>query len=191
MTFAQKTGVGLALLAATTAAGPASAQPSRLAPFDAVGVEAGGQVVIRPGPTHSVRIISGDPRRIRITSDERGLWIRGCELGCYGSDPRFEVVMPVVKALAVHGGGEIRIAPGFARRGAVAASVRGGGRIETLALPADTVAASVQGGGEIVTRAENSLAASVHGGGLITYSGSPHVAAATSGGGSVRRADSN
>lgn len=190
MFFVRKIGLGLALVA-VAATGPVSAQAARLAPFDAVRLEAGGQVVIRPGPTHSVRILSGDPRTIRITSDERGLWIRGCEGTCYGFAPRFEVVMPAVEALAVHGGGEIRIAPGFTRQRALAASVHGGGRIETLSLRADTVAAAVHGGGEVVTRAESSLAGSVNGGGLITYSGSPQVTAATRGGGAIRRADAN
>lgn len=190
MNLAQKIALGISLVAASASA-PATAQAQRLAPFDAVGVESGGQVVIRPGQTHSVRILSGDPRWIRITSDERGLWIRGCEHGCQGSDPRFEVVMPAVEAIAVHGGGEIRVSGGFAPQSSLAAAVHGGGRIDTSALRVGSVAASVAGGGEIVTRAETSLAASVRGGGLITYSGSPQVAASTQGGGAIRRADSH
>lgn len=190
MSFAWKIGFGLAL-AGLSASGPSAAQPREMAPFNAVGVESGGQVVIRPGSTHSVRILSGDPATITITSDHRGLWIRGCDRACPRVDPRLEVIMPEVQALAVHGGGEIRISPGFERQKTLAVAVHGGGRIDTLALQVENVAAAVAGGGEVATRADRTLAAITRGGGVITYSGSPQVTASTEGGGTIRKANTN
>lgn len=159
---------------------------SRLAPFEAVSVEGGGDVVIRHGSRHGVRVLHGDLRALEITSvARRGLRIRCRPNACRGYTPRIEVTAPRVRALAVHGGGSMHVERGFAPQSDMAISVHGGGHVDTTQLRVSDVAASVMGGGKIETSAGSNLAASVRGGGHIGYLGSPQVATSIQGGGVV------
>ena len=160
-------------------------------PFEAVSLTGGGEVIVRRGSDHRVRVLRGDPAALEIASTRRnGLTIRCRPNACQGETPRIEVTAPVVRALAVRGGGRIVVDRGFAPQSQVALAVHGGGEIDSSRLGADSVAASVTGGGDILASARSSLAASVRGGGLIRYLGDPTVATAIQGGGAVRAASS-
>ena len=189
MTIAHIT-LGFTLLATATIA-VAQMPTARVTPFEAVSIEGGGEVVVRPGPRHSYRVVAGSPEALIITSQRnRGLRIRCRPNACRGHSPRVEVTAPRVTAFAVHGGGSMRIERGFAPLNSIALAVHGGGVIDSRAVEATHVAASVHGGGTIRTHARQNLAANVNGGGSIIYSGSPaNVATAIHGGGSVTRAD--
>jgi hypothetical protein len=164
----------------------APAYSTGLTPFEAVSLEGGGEVVIRPGTRHGVRVLRGDPRALEITSVwRRGLRIRCRPNACRNFTPRVEVTAPRVTALAVHGGGSLHVERGFAPQSDLAVSVHGGGHVDTTQVSASNVAASVMGGGKIETHARSSLAASVHGGGLVHYHGAPQVATSIHGGGAV------
>lgn len=188
MLIAQKTCLGLlSLVTAATASAAADYIPQ--APFQAVSVSGGGEVIIRRGASHNVRVVSGDPRALEITSTRgRGLRIRCLPNACRNFTPRVEVTTPSVRALAVHGGGHMYVERGFGPQSAIALSVHGGGHIDTTQLSASNVAASVVGGGNIETRARSSLAAAVRGGGVISYYGAPQVATSIQGGGVVQPA---
>ncbi len=176
---------------ATAAATSAQPSYSHFGAFEAVSVEGGGEVVIRPSSGHSVRVVRGDPRAVEITPvSRRSLRIRCRPNACRNVSPRVEVSMPAVRALAVRGGGYILVERGFAPQRSLAVSVHGGGHVDSSDLRAGDVAASVSGGGHVETRAATSLAASVRGGGSISYYGSPRqVAVSTSGGGVVSPAE--
>jgi hypothetical protein len=173
---------------ASVACQSAVAQPisGQLAPFEAVSLQGGGEVIVRRGAAHQVRVVRGDPAALEITSVwRRGLRIRCRPNACRNNSPQIEVTTPRVTALAVDGGGSMRVEPGFAPLGSLAVSVNGGGHINTVPLSAANVAASVNGGGNIMTQARSSLAASVRGGGVIGYYGAPQVATTIHGGGVV------
>lgn len=186
MHIARKSSLGLLTLVTAATACAAPAYVSR-APFEAVSVAGGGEVIIRRGAAHGVRVIRGDPRALEITSAPgRGLRIRCRPNACRNVSPRVEVTAPVVRALAVHGGGYMYVERGFGPQSSIALSVHGGGHIDTTQVSVSDVAATVSGGGNIETRARSSLAASVHGGGVIRYFGAPNVATSVHGGGVVR-----
>lgn len=184
----------LAALAATTVtlSGTSSAayfEAARVGPFDAVSSKGGADVIVRPGTSHTVRVVRGDPRAVEILSKRpRSLEIRCRPDACRGSAPRVEVTSPRVTALAVSGGGRIYVERGFAPQEDVALAVHGGGQLDASHLPAADVAAAINGGGDILTHAGSDLAASVRGGGTIRYLGNPSVATAIQGGGEVRMA---
>lgn len=208
MTFVCKM-IGLGAAAAAAAAAVAQAPAAQVTPFEAVSLGGGGEVIVRPGPTHSYRITRGSPEALIITSDrKRGLRIRCRPNACTGPGPRIEVTAPRITAYAVHGGGAMRIDRGsypvdslalavhgggtmHLERGSppvnsLALAVHGGGLLDARAITATHVAASAHGGGTILTHVRSNLAASVHGGGNIIYSGSPaHLATSINGGGSI------
>lgn len=183
-----------ALAFATTtmsAASVAAPGVAGIVPFEAVSLEAGGDVVIRPGARHRVRVVGGDSQALEIVSTrQRGLQIRCRPNACRSSTPRVEVTIPAIRALAVHGGGRIYVERGFSPQNDLALAVHGGGQIDASQLGVANVAAAVTGGGNILTDARSSLAASVRGGGLIRYLGDPAVTTAIQGGGAVRMASS-
>ena len=177
----------LSIATATTAFAQSSFVPQPR--FDGISVAGGGEVIIRRGPTHGIRVVRGDPAALEITSSGRnGLRIRCRPNACQQFSPRVEVTTPFVSALAVSGGGYMLVDRGFGPQRDLALSVNGGGHIDTSELAASSVAASVSGGGNIETRAGSSLAASVRGGGAISYYGAPRVASSIQGGGAVQPA---
>jgi hypothetical protein len=190
MTIAYKV-LGFTALGMATAA-TAQLQSAQVTPFEAVSIEGGGQVSVRPGSRHGYRIVAGSPGALIITSQRnRGLRIRCRQNACHGQQLRIEVTAPRVTAFAVHGGGTMRIERGFAPIDSIALAVHGGGLIDSRAIAATNVAASVHGGGTVLTLGGRNLAASVHGGGNIVYSGAPaNVATSVNGGGSVTRSGS-
>lgn len=173
---------------------PATAQTSvPVGHFDALELRGGGSVVIRRGERHRVTLIRGNLETTAVELDtargnERSLVIRACRTSCRDYDLRIEIVTPDIDAVAITGGGAVRVEPGFARQGNLALAVIGGGAIDATALPASNVAASVRGGGSIRTAPTAALAASVSGGGAILYSGNPQVVTSVHGGGAVTRA---
>lgn len=179
------------LFTALTVSSASLAAPAGVAPFDSVSLEAGGEVVVRPGAVHSVRVVRGDPRALEITTRRNSLRIRCRPNACRNSVPRVEVTSPSpIRALAVNGGGRLRVERGFGHQRDLALAVRGGGEIDALRLSAASVAAAISGGGNIQTHARSSLAATIRGGGLVSYLGDPSVTSAIQGGGAVRMAAS-
>ena len=178
---------------AACASAPAIAQAQvDVAAFDAIDLRGGGHVTVRHGVRQRVTLLRGDlaTSRIEVGSrrgNERSLVIEACRTSCSDYDLRVEIVTPDIGAVAVTGGGEIEFESGFAAQRALALSVTGGGSIDARAVPAQDVAASVRGGGSIQTEPRNALAASVSGGGAIVYSGNPMVTSSVQGGGAVTR----
>ena len=194
---------------ATAAAAVAQMPAAQVTPFQAVAVEGGAEVIVRPGRIHSYRVTRGSPQALIITNKPtRGLRIRCRPNACRGLAPRIEVTAPRVTAYAAHGGGTMRIdrgsypidslalaahgggrmyvQPGSPSVNSLALAAHGGGLIDARAISATHVAASAHGGGTILTYARSNLAASVHGGGKVIYSGSPaNVATSINGGGTI------
>ena len=159
-----------------------------VAPFQAVQLRGGGEVVIVPGPAERVRIVEGSSRFTRIYVDrQRTLKIDVCNDNCpHLYRLRVEIESPRVPALAVDGGGTMTVAGGFGSERGITVAVNGGGRIDTRAVNANEVTAAVNGGGALFVRAVSSLTGAVHGGGTIRYWGNPQVTSAIAGGGSIR-----
>jgi hypothetical protein len=161
---------------------------AQTAPFDAIALSGGGEVIVRQGPVHEVRLVAGDARYTRVAVEAGRLSIEHCRHGC----PRFyrltaEVTAPRVSALSVTDGGVIRVRAGFSPQATAAASVRDGGAIDMRALAAADVTASIAQGGMVFTRPGRSLEAAVQQGGRVTYWGTPIVHSAVEQGGVVVR----
>lgn len=179
----------LFLIALAISAPAFAAEVVPLPYFDSVELRGGGSIVMVPGPVERVTLMEGSTEftSFRMERDNQ-LKIDSCNERCpshYRLTIRIE--SPRVPALAVTGGGVITTESGFHPQSELAASVRGGGRIDARALDVADVAAAVDGGGDLLVRARSSLAASVQGGGAIRYWGDPAVAISTRGGGSVER----
>ena len=157
--------------------------------FRSVELRGGGNVTLRRGPVQRVIITSGSSAYTQFRVVRNGqLKIDACNDRC----PRhynLEILIesPRVPDVAVTGGGNINVAPGFAAQPNLAAAVTGGGRIDTRPVGVSSVSAAVSGGGLIVTNAMSSLHAAVSGGGSIRYTGNPRVSSAVQGGGAVSR----
>jgi hypothetical protein len=164
-------------------------EPVGVPAFHSVELRGGGEVLVRPGPTQRVTIVEGSSRFTRFRV-ERGGQLRIDS--CTGDCPRpyrlrIEIQSPRAPDLAVSGGGEIHVVPGFAPQSRLAAAVNGGGGIDARSLDAAEVTAAVHGGGDLQVHARSTLTAAVNGGGTIRYSGNPQVTSAIAGGGTVLR----
>jgi hypothetical protein len=145
-------------------------------------------VIIRHGADQRVTLISGDPALAAIEVERDGdLVIRPCRRSCRNQRLVVEVVTPRIEAVAITGGGAIRVEGGFPAHRALALAVTGGGTLDARQLHAADVATSVSGGGRIRTSPGRTLAASVRGGGAVLYTGDPHRTVVIDGGGSVTR----
>jgi hypothetical protein len=172
-------------------AAPASAAETvPVPPFKSIELNGGGKVVIRHGATQRVTLISGSTDYTGVRVDNRRgqkdkLTIDACNRDCPRNyELRIEIVTPDFSAVAVRGGGEIVVQPGFARRSNLAAAVNGGGEIDLRALHTGSLAAAVSGGGSVLVSTDI-LAAAIHGGGDIRYLGDPKRTTVIDGGGSV------
>jgi hypothetical protein len=157
--------------------------------FRSLELRGGGQVTIRPGPVQRVTIVEGSSRitRFRVARDGE-LKVDVCDNNCPRNYRlRLDIQSPHVPDVAIAGGGSIQAVGGFAPQRQLSAAVKGGGKIDLLAVQAGNVHSAVHGGGQISVRAASSLAAAVNGGGQIRYLGNPHVSSAINGGGSVGR----
>lgn len=157
--------------------------------FDAVGLRGGGSVTIVPGPVQRVSIIEGSSRFNRIYVEHgRSLRIDACNQYCPRHyNLKVEIQSPNVPTVAVDGGGEIRVAPGFRPQRQLVAAVNGGGTIDSRAMEAADVTAAVNGGGSLLVRAAARLTGAVRGGGTVRYWGNPQVTSVTQGGGWIGR----
>lgn len=174
---------------ALVAAGPAMAAELVPVPrFSGIELRGGGEVTVVPGNVEQVTIVEGSSRYTNVHVDGRGsLKIDTCSQNCpHLYRLRIQIQAPRVPALAVSGGGEISVAPGFAPQPEVTAAVQGGGRVDTRAVEGIDVSAAVQGGGELFVRARSNLSGAVSGGGLVRYWGNPQVSSAINGGGAVQ-----
>jgi len=180
----------LLVLAALTAAAPAAAAETvPVAPFKAVELRDGGQVVVRAGAAQRVTIVEGSSRYTRFSVRDGKLLIENCPAHCAREYKlRVEIVTPSIAALAVSDGGSVRTEGAFPVQNAVAAAVREGGIVDARSLPATTVAAAVMSGGRVLVTARTNLVASVNSGGHIMYWGDPSsVTKAIHDGGAVSR----
>ena len=178
----------LALLALALAAPAAAQTPVPVGKFDALSLVGGGTVTVRHGPTHRVTLLRGDLGTSSFEVKKGSLEIRACRRSCRDYRLEVEVVTPDLDAVAITGGGAIRFA-GFPAQNSLAASVVGGGSLDTRGIAANSVAASIQGGGVITAAPRRSLAASINGGGVVRYTGQPTRSVSINGGGSVVRLD--
>jgi opacity protein-like surface antigen len=162
-----------------------------VAPFTGIGLEGGGEIVVKYGKVQKVTLIKGSTQYTTFKVEHGGgLDIRACNSSCpHNYDLKIEIETPNLNALAISGGGEIHTAGSFPAQGALDAAVHGGGEIDATAIAAKDVNAAVNGGGEIAVTATATLRAAVNGGGEISYHGNPSVTSAVSGGGSVERAN--
>jgi hypothetical protein len=186
--------IAIAALSLAAAPDASAAEVVPLPLFQSIELNGGGRVVIRHGAAQRVTILNGssDYTSIRVTrrgnSESDRLVIEACNARCpQHYNLQIEIVTADVSAVAINGGGEILVEPGFPREQDVAAAVEGGGAIDLRALSVSDVAASVSGGGELLVNARDSLSASVNGGGAIRYWGNPAVSTSIDGGGIVRR----
>jgi hypothetical protein len=181
--------VAIFALALATSGPALAAEQVSLPNFRSLQLRGGGEVTVRPGPVQRVIVVEGSAQisRFRVARDGQ-LRIAVCE----GSCPRHyrlrvEVQSPTVPDLAIAGGGLIQTVGGFAPQRQLSTAVSGGGKIDALAVQANSVNAAVHGGGLVSVRARSSLSAAVNGGGEVRYSGNPQVVSAINGGGAVHR----
>ena len=158
-----------------------------VAPFRSVELRGGGDVVVVPGPAQRVTILEGSTQFTRLRVEREGqLKVDTCNDRCpQHYRLRVEIQSPRVPDLAVMGGGDISVEPGFRPQSELSVAVNGGGKIDGRALEAGDVSAAVNGGGVIRIHPRASLEAAVHGGGSIHYLGNPQVTTAIAGGGHV------
>ena len=177
----------LALVASVPAL---AAEPIPLPHFDSVGLEAGGELTIVPGPVQRVMLVDGntDFTHFTVRRDKQLQITTSCNLHC-PSDYRLRIVVesPVVPDVAVNAGGRIIARPGFRPQRQVSAAIHAGGTIDLRALDAADVSAAINGGGDIYVHAGRTLSAAVSDGGDVHYSGNPSVSMAVRDGGDVRR----
>jgi len=159
--------------------------------FHSVQLRGGGEVTIRPGSVQRVTVVEGSAQitRFRVVRDGQ-LQIDMCDGNCPRHyNLRIEIESPHAPDVAIAGGGLIHANGGFAPQRQLSVAIKGGGKIDMLAVPANSVSAAVQGGGLINVRARSTLSVAVNGGGEVRYSGNPQVSSAINGGGAVRRVD--
>jgi hypothetical protein len=182
--------LGAAAAAFLLAAGAASAATDvPLAPFKAIGLNGGGDIVLKHGDVQRVTLIKGSTQYTTFTVKDGSLNIDACDGSCPNSyDLQIEIVSPQINAIAVHGGGDIKAEGAFGSVAQLSIAVHGGGDVDAKAIAAAQVNAAVHGGGDIRVTATRTLNAAVSGGGDVTYWGNPQVNEAVNGGGSVERA---
>jgi hypothetical protein len=157
--------------------------------FRSLELRGGGQVTIRPGPVQRITLIEGSSRITRFRVERDGqLKVDVCDNNCPRNYRlRIDVESPHVPDVAIAGGGSIQAVGNFAPQRQLSAAIKGGGKIDVLAVQAANVHSAIHGGGQISVRASASLAAAVNGGGHIRYAGNPQLSSAINGGGSVDR----
>ena len=157
--------------------------------FRSIELHGGGEVTLVHAAVQRVTILAGSSAYTSFRVDRDGrLEIDACNERCpHNYDLRIRIESPGVPAVAIHGGGTIRAAGGFASERQLAAAVNGGGTIDLRAVDGISVAAAVNGGGDIFVHPRSTLSAAVNGGGDIHYLGNPQVSMAVRGGGDVRR----
>jgi hypothetical protein len=176
-----------ALVASAAAAPAQTGTVVPVGPFQGIGLNGGGHVVLKHGAVQRVVLLKGSTQYTRITIEHgKSLQIDACNERCPNNyDLEIEITTPDVSALAVNGGGEIEARAGFPHQRELAVAVHGGGDIDLRAIAADSVSAAVHGGGDISVHADKTLNAAVNGGGDVTYWGHPEVNSAIRGGGDV------
>jgi len=161
-----------------------------VAPFTAVELRSGGEVVVRHGPTQRVELVAGDARAADIVVDDGRLVVDHCVRRCrHGDGFRVEIVMPRLDAARVESGGSIEVLPGFPGQQRVAAAVSNGGIVDIRGISAASVDAAVDSGGLVLTRPGERLDASISQGGIVNYWGDPAVRRSVSHGGAVLRGE--
>src|SRR3954462_15582407 len=137
---------------ALAVSGPALAtEPVPVPAFRSVQLRGGGEVTLRPGAVQRVTVVEGSARITRFQVDRDGqLRIDVCNGNC----PRnyrlsVEIQSPFAPDVALAGGGLIPATAGFSPQRQLSAAIKGGGKIDVLAVTAGSVSAAVHGGGLI------------------------------------------
>src|SRR5687768_11842864 len=108
----------------------------QLARFNAVEVDGGAHVVIRPGSAQRVTMTAGSSNysRVRVTGGGE-LVIEKCITKCpKGYVLEIDVVTPGVARMVVENGGRIRVQETFPRRGELGLEVSHGGSIDARSI---------------------------------------------------------
>jgi hypothetical protein len=179
--------LGLALVSAVPAV---AAEQIPVPHFESVGLEAGGDVYIVPGPVQRVTLVNGSTEftHFEMRRDRQLRISTSCNARCPSNYPLTIVIeSPDVPDVAVRAGGRIIAKPGFAPQRQISAAVDAGGTIDLRAVTADSVSAAVRAGGDIYVHPRVALSAAVSAGGDIRYIGNPSVSMAVRDGGEVRR----
>ena len=177
--------LAIAVIAAATPA--AARSPVAVPRFDSIELRGGGHVVVRHGAVKGVMLIRGSREMTRFSVERGRLEIDACVRRCRDYDLTVEIVTPDIDALAIRGGGAIRVEGSFPRQSELAVAVTGGGAIDSRRIETAEVAAAITGGGVIRTHARDNLAVSISGGGTVRYVGEPERSVAINGGGHVQR----
>ncbi len=184
-------GILTALICTTLAVDLRAQAAVSLPAFNAVEVRNGGHVVLRPGATQRVTVVTGSRENVRMTVTPSGvLVIDNCPNGCARRDkPEVEVVAPSFTRVSLAHGGRVWTAGAFPRQAQLTASVSNGGTVDVRSIPADRVNASVEQGGRVLTIPRESLAAKVSNGGVVTWWGNPQVRRSVEHGGVVQKGE--
>ncbi|MDE1985580.1 MAG: DUF2807 domain-containing protein [Alphaproteobacteria bacterium] len=162
-----------------------------LAPFSAIEVHGGGEVILHHGTTQRVTLVTGslDVSELKVVGDK--LVVSPCKsfFSCpMHNDLSVDIVSPRIDRIAVHGGGDLTAKGAFPKQPSISVEAHGGGDIDVRAIPADKAEAEVHGGGDVHLGQVGALNAEAHGGGDITYQGNPQpFVSSVHGGGSVSR----
>jgi hypothetical protein len=188
MALARTFALILIALFATAMPPAGEAQTIALAPFQAVTLRNGGQVVIRHGAQQRVTLLRGRIEETHLEVSNGRLIVDHCRGHCRRQGEfLLEIVTPMLGAVAVDDGGLVRSEGGFPPQASIAVQVASGGAIDIRSLAVTELTAAVTQGGVIFARPLGRLTASVFQGGNITYWGTPALTSAISHGGVVTR----
>ena len=181
--------ITLAVLLFVIAAPGAAQTVIRVAPFRAVALHSGGEVLLRHGTTQRVTLLKGDADCARVATDDAGrLVIEKYSPQCHRRyDLQVEVVAPQFEDVAVTDGGHISSFGDFPGQPEIRTAVRNGGSVDIRSIPVDKVFASVAEGGRILVMPQKLLTASIANGGQITYWGEPRVEKSIQHGGAINK----
>ena len=164
-----------------------------LAPFHAIDMHGGGDVVLKYGAQQRVTILEGSLQYSRLAVANGTLDVSACESWwrCpHDYSFKVEIETPSLSAIAVHGGGDLTTEGAFPRQDNMSLDIHGGGDADVRAIPVRSASVSVHGGGDLKVTATDVLNGAVEGGGDVTYWGHPRqVSVATHGGGEVSSGD--
>lgn len=183
----------LALLPLMLATPAAAGTVVPLAPFRALDLHGGGEVVLKHGSVQRVTILKGSLQYSELRVVNGTLDVSACRSWWQcprNYDFKVEVVTPMLSAFAVHGGGDLTTEGAFPQQDELSLDIHGGGDADLKAIPVRHASVSVHGGGDLKITATEVLSGSVEGGGDVTYWGHPkQLAIATHGGGDISSGD--
>ncbi len=176
-------------IAAMTSLATTAEAATQQAPFHAVDLHGGGQLVLRQGLTQRVELTQGDRQPTRVNVDSSGrLIVERCSGHCpHDYELTMEVTTPAIDDIAVLDGGSLRTQGAFPSQTSLRVRVSQGGIVDVRSMSAAGVDASIIEGGRTFTKPQYTLHADVIEGGNIAYWGASSVTQSVHGGGVVTR----